>query len=84
MGMDLIEMQMDLEEEFEVDVFYEDDVDETVGEMFEKIVKALEAKGIAYDSDDVWRRMLVVIVDITGDDPTKITKETRVLDLRLD
>lgn len=86
MGLDTVELVMAVEEEFEIylpNAALEQVV--TVGDLFALVRLHLDARAANSPADEIWQRLVEVIVQETGFGRGKIVPDaTLVGDLRLD
>jgi hypothetical protein len=81
MGLDLVEIVMEIEDEFQISI--PDDVAQnmlTVGDTFRDVVDMLVAKGSAHTPEleaHVWRRLVVIVSEQMQMDPEEIKPESR-------
>lgn len=86
MGLRAVELVMEIEREFLIDIPSKDAVNlRVVGEMHDFIVQVLRLRGETPDEGQVWERLTAVIVRELGVHPDEVTRSAEfVNDLRLD
>ena len=81
MGMDLVELAMEIEEEFAIAI--PDNVAATLGtlgQIRDCVVQTLVARGEVPDEADVWDRVKRVVAHQSGVAAATLTPETHVVD----
>lgn len=86
MGLDAVELVMEIESEFHIEIPNKVAVKiRVVGEMHDYIVQALRLRGETPDEGQVWERLTAVIVRRLGVRPDQVTRSAEfVKDLHLD
>jgi acyl carrier protein len=86
MGLDSVELVMDIEHEFGLRIpNKEAERLAVLGDMHSYIVRALQGRGERVDPDDIWRRMTALLVTSYGVDPASITRSAHIVsDLGID
>jgi len=86
MGLDSVELVMEIEEEFEIEISNEiAPTLVTVGDLFAFIVQTFEARGISIDDAEIWNRLTRIFEDSFGIPARLIVPEAHIVyDLGLD
>lgn len=67
MGLDTVELIMDIEDEFEIEISNEAAPNlATVGDFYLFILNGVAARGVAFDERDIWDRLKHIFVDRFG------------------
>jgi acyl carrier protein len=76
MGLDIVELVMALEEEFEIQIPDKDaETFALVGQMSDFVLHKLQERGEAIDADQVWIRFRSVVVEQLGVRPEQVTRQ---------
>jgi acyl carrier protein len=86
MGLDAVDLVMEIESEFHIEIPNKVAVKiRRVGEMQDYIVQALRLRGETPDEERVWERLTAVVVRRLGVRPDRVTRSAEfVKDLHLD
>lgn len=80
MGLDTVELVMDVEREFNIKIPDENAVKIlTVGEFYDFVISRLKEQGRSYDDKEVWEKLKNCIVAF-GPEPDEVIPEARIVD----
>ena len=86
MGLDTVELVMDVEEKFDIEISDRDASKiETVGQLYDTVLAKLTEKHASVDREQVWEQLRMIFVDEFGLRTAQVVPEARITkDLGLD